>query len=48
MELDRCLQQAKVLRRLAGENGALPLVREGYLRLAEELERKAAALAKAH
>ena len=34
-------ERALMLRRLSEQNQSVPLLREGYLRLAEELERKA-------
>ena len=41
MESNPLAQRALMLRRLAQQNSASPLLRDGYLLLAEELERKA-------
>ncbi len=41
MEPNSLAQRALMLRRLAQQNSASPLLRDGYLHLAEELERKA-------
>ena len=44
MERTHCAERATMLRQLSEQAGTLPLLREGYLRLAEELERKLAEL----
>ena len=43
MEPAALVQRALMLRRLAEQNNSSPLVRDGYRRLADELERRAIA-----